>query len=162
MVYAASQIPLALLEVIVQSGQATLVGYRAYPVTLPDECLERLDRSRLEVGWRTIGGREPCRRIGEKWYASGRSLGLIVPSAVLPEAYDFGCFNVLVNPAHPEADRLEIGDPIELDIDSRLEKTLKTPRLAGTRKSPKAVRSDPTRKGSGSSRKGGSKKRLQR
>jgi RES domain-containing protein len=38
------------------------------------------------------------RTIGDEWLALGKSLLLKVPSAILPET-----FNVLMNPAHPEA-----------------------------------------------------------
>ncbi len=124
MVYVASQIPLSVLEVLAQAGPIPLVGYVAYPVIVDDALLERFDRARLATDWRTMSGRAQCQKFGEEWRAAGTKLGLIVPSAVIPEADDFGSFNVVLNPEHPSFGTLDISDPIELDIDGRIKDLL--------------------------------------
>jgi RES domain-containing protein len=121
-VYVASRIPLGILEILVQSSGAPLVGYFAYPLDVPDELLETFNRSALSATWRTADrGRFECRGYGEGWRARGTSAGLIVPSAVLPEAYDFGDVNVVLNPLHPDFARVRIAEPVPLDVDSRLQ-----------------------------------------
>lgn len=121
-VYVTSRIPLGILEVIAQSSGAPLTAYVAYPLDVPDALLETFDRSLLSTTWRTaLRGRAECRLHGEHWRARGSSLGLIVPSAVLPEAYGFGDVNVILNPMQADFVRVTIGDLVPLDIDARLQ-----------------------------------------
>lgn len=120
-VYATSRIPLGILEILVQSSGAPLTGYVAFPLDVPDDILETFDRSLLSPAWRTgERGRAECRVHGDEWRARDISAGLIVPSAVVPEAYDFGDVNVVLNPLNSAFARVEIDDPVPLDVDSRL------------------------------------------
>jgi RES domain-containing protein len=120
-VYATSRIPLGILEILVQSSGAPLTGYVAYPLDVPDDVLETFDRSLLSRSWRTADrGRTECRVHGDRWLARGASAGLIVPSAVVPEAYGFGDVNVVLNPLHALFARVTIADPLPLDLDPRL------------------------------------------
>jgi RES domain-containing protein len=121
-VYATSRIPLGILEILVQSSGAPLVGYVAYPLDVPDELLEVFDRSVLTPAWRSaLAGRDECRIHGERWRAGGRTVGLVVPSAVVPEAQAFGDVNVVLNPAHADFARIRIERPIALNVDPRLQ-----------------------------------------
>lgn len=120
-VYLASRVALGLLEVVVQSGTVALADYAYYPVRVPDELLTRLDRTRLSADWRTVArGREECRALADEWHASGASAGLIVPSAVVPEAYDEGEFNVVLDPEHRDFRVVTLDAPARLEVDSRL------------------------------------------
>jgi RES domain-containing protein len=119
-VYSTTRIPLGVLEILVQANVTALVGFVAYPLDVPDAALTRFDRGRLRASWRTMVGRDECRAFGEEWASAKTSVGLIVPSAVVPEAYDFDDFNVILDPEHPEFHRVTAGDPIRLDMDSRL------------------------------------------
>jgi len=117
-VYLSTRVALGFLEVVVQSGTASLDGYAYYPVDVPDAQLVRLDRTRLSARWRTMAGRTECRAVATAW--RGTSVGLIVPSAVLPEAYDEGDYNVVLNPGHAGFATVVLGAPIALDPDPRL------------------------------------------
>lgn len=55
------------------------------------------------------------RRIGDQWLAEGSSLLLRVPSAVVGRT-----FNVLLNPAHPQAARCRIVSAVRYPFDERL------------------------------------------
>jgi RES domain-containing protein len=133
-VYLASRIALGLLELIVQAGTTSLHGYVAYPVDVPDDVITRLDRGRLGPHWRTmLVGRTECRRLAEEWRASGASLGLLVPSAVIPEAYGFEEFNVVLDPAHHDFARVTLGDPVPLAIDDRLAALVAPPPVPAAR-----------------------------
>lgn len=121
-VYATSRLPLGLLEVMVQSSPAGLTGFVAYPLDVPDDALTALDRTILPADWRTMPGRDACRAFGEAWRSAGTSPGLIVPSAVVPEAYDFGDVNVVLDPLHPGFARIAVETPIALDPDPRLQR----------------------------------------
>lgn len=121
-VYVTSRIPLGILEIMVQSSGTPLAGYVAFPLEVPDELLDTLDRAALSRSWRTADpGRAECRRHGERWRAGDASAGIIVPSAVLPEAYDFGDVNVVLNPLHPAFSGVTIDEPVPLDVDTRLQ-----------------------------------------
>ena len=120
-VYLASRVALGLLEVVVQAGTVALADYAYYPVQVPDERLTRLDRTRLSADWRTMArGRDECRALANEWHTSGSSAGLIVPSAVIPEAYDEGEFNVVFDPEHPDFRDVVLEAPARLNVDSRL------------------------------------------
>jgi RES domain-containing protein len=126
-VYATARLPLGMLEVLVQSPLSGFAGFVAYPLDVPDDTVTRFDRTRLSPAWRTMAGRDECRGFGEQWRASNASAGLAVPSAVLPEAYDFGDVNVVLDPLHPDFTRVEVGKPIALDVDVRLRALLSPP-----------------------------------
>jgi RES domain-containing protein len=78
-------------------------------------------------------GRNECRRLAEAWRASRSSLGLLVPSAVVPEAYRFEEFNVVLDPAHRDFARVELGDPVPLTIDDHLAALVAPPPPAAAR-----------------------------
>ena len=142
-VYVTSRIPLGILEVIVQSSASPLLDYFAHPVDVPDHLLETFDRATLYPQWRTAdAGRDECRRHGEIWRASGATLGLLVPSAVIPEAFAFGDFNVILNPLHKDMVRAAVGTAVSLELDEHL-------RAHGVSLLPAAPR---TRKGSSKAR----------
>ncbi|HEY9084744.1 MAG TPA: RES family NAD+ phosphorylase [Candidatus Tyrphobacter sp.] len=123
-VYVATSIALAILEILVQAGQTPLLGFLAYPVDVPDEFLTALDTHRLAPNWRSVAGRDVCRAIGETWRASDESLGLLVPSAVLPEAAAFGERNAVLNPIDRRFEHVSIGAPVRLEIDARVQDLL--------------------------------------
>jgi len=108
---------------MVQDSVTTLHGYGAYAVDIPDDVvLESVDRAGLSGTWRTsFAGRDECRAIGEAWIVQKSSLGLMIPSAVVPEGFDFGDYNIVLDPVHPDFQQLVIGARIELDIDARLQ-----------------------------------------
>jgi RES domain-containing protein len=120
-VYLASRVALGLLEVVVQAGTVALADYAYYPVLVPDELLIRLDRTRLSTDWRSMArGREECRALADEWHTGGTSVGLIVPSAVIPEASDEGEFNVVLDPEHDGFRDVVLEAPARLAVDSRL------------------------------------------
>jgi RES domain-containing protein len=55
------------------------------------------------------------RALGDAWLASGTSLALRVPSALVPDAW-----NVLLNPAHPDASRMKVNRAQKVPLDPRL------------------------------------------
>lgn len=118
--YLTTQISLGILEVIVQAGTTSLEDLAYYPVDVGDGLLTRLDRSRLPEGWRTLSGRSQCRALADEWRGAGASCGLIVPSAVVPEAYDEGEFNVVLDPSHADFRSICVDEPRTLAMDSRL------------------------------------------
>jgi RES domain-containing protein len=119
-VYTAASLSLAVLEVVVQSSAPVSADRVFYCVDVDDGLLERLDIRHLGSDWRTLAGRDGCRQLGEAWRARGAGVGLIVPSAVVPEAYDDGEVNIVLNPHHAAFGRVKVNALVRLDIDRRL------------------------------------------
>lgn len=55
------------------------------------------------------------RAIGDDWLAQNQSLGLRVPSAIMPHA-----FTLLINPAHPEIGKARVASTEAVAYDPRL------------------------------------------
>ncbi len=115
MVYASSSRALAALEFFVnlQPNEAPddlLIA----EASVPDALIESLDLSLLPSGWRSLNN-QTCRDLGSAWAASGRSLALRVPSAVVD-----GDWNLLLNPAHTAFARVQILPPKSFRYDPRM------------------------------------------
>lgn len=74
--------------------------------------------STLPVGWEAEPAGRTIIRIGTDWARSGRSALLIVPSVIVPEE-----FNVLINPRHPDSNRISAVKVRKWLYDPRLTKT---------------------------------------
>jgi RES domain-containing protein len=106
-----------MLEVLVHIDRAHApTDYVFVDATIPDDGLETLDIATLPPEWRAEPPPPQLRAVGDDWVREERSLGLRVPSAVVPEE-----FNVLVNPAHPRFPEIRIlGTPRPAVLDPRL------------------------------------------
>lgn len=82
------------------------------PADLP---LTRLDAADLPPDWRSLDGRAACRAAGEAWLDGGETVGLLVPSAVLPQET-----NLILNPRHPRMAAVRIAAIETFAFDSRL------------------------------------------
>lgn len=115
-VYVAETRALALLEVLVGLRSTRVLGtYVLIPVRFDDELVEEVAREGLPEGWRRSPPGPETRRAGDAWVAEARSAVLRVPSAVVPDESNF-----LLNPAHPDFGRIEIGEPEAFAVDPRL------------------------------------------
>lgn len=116
MVYTSGSLALAALETLVHLDTALpLPRFIAFAVRLdPKDILT----AELPPAY-SFGGSLPSlketRRIGDEWIASGASLGLRVPSAIVPQES-----NVLLNPAHLRFSTLVIAAPTAFALDPRL------------------------------------------
>ncbi len=135
-VYVTTRLSLGILELMVQDSVTMLRGYGAYPVDIPEHVvLASIDRADLSRTWRTaFAGRDECRAIAEAWIVQNSSVGLMVPSAVLPEGFDFGDYNIVLDPLHSDFQQIAIRARIELDIDARLHASIGPARPASARK----------------------------
>jgi len=98
MVYTASSLSLAALETLVHFSVDTApLDYVALTIRVPDDGVKRLPDEQLPIDWNTTPAPAACREVGAHWVAGGKSLGLAVPSVVVPSEE-----NVLLNPLHPD------------------------------------------------------------
>lgn len=116
-VYCSEHLSLAALEILANANRSELRGrYAAIEAIIPDDLLlESADYGLLPTGWNRPLISEPSRSIGRRWLQDRRAVGLVVPSAVMPQER-----NVLLNPRHPDFTRLEMMTPIPFAFDPRL------------------------------------------
>jgi RES domain-containing protein len=82
--------------------------YARIPIEIPRSVkLERIDRLPEDLA-DTI-------EIGSRWFQSAKTVGLLVPSIVVPEER-----NLLLNPSHRDFPRLQIHDAQPFRFDPRL------------------------------------------
>ena len=116
-VYCSQSPAAALLETLVHfeiEVQDLPARYRLLKLHAPDDLV--IDEVRLQdlpADW--LDRTDVTRSNGDQWLEAGRSPLLAVPSAVVPQT-----FNVLVNPAHPDAKQVAVVEVSEHAIDPRL------------------------------------------
>lgn len=78
-----------------------------------DAAVEHVRSDQLPTDW--VARSDVTRAIGDEWLAKNRSALLLVRSAVVPET-----LSVLVNPIHPDVDRIVIAQVSDHVINPRL------------------------------------------
>ncbi|MBV9774776.1 MAG: RES family NAD+ phosphorylase [Gemmatimonadetes bacterium] len=116
LVYTAGSRALAALELLVWvDSRFPPVDLHLFEVEIPDRVsMERVDPAFLNPAWQQSRDAE-CRRIGDEWALSGRTLLLAVPSSLVPEET-----NYLVNPRHPEMAGVRVAGSRPFAFDPRL------------------------------------------
>jgi RES domain-containing protein len=117
MVYTSTSLALACLELFVHLDPSMapddLVSVSA-EIPESETRVEQVSVADLPKDWRKISHRK-LQEIGRAWVQSGRSAALQVPSAVVDEEW-----NVLLNPAHPDFTKVQIGEPKPFHFDERM------------------------------------------
>lgn len=116
-VYTSTALALAALEYLIHvDPQDVPTDLVALTIEVPDdvEC-EEIDAAALPAGWEQAPEPAACKDIGDAWRRAGRTLALRVPSAPIPEE-----MNVLLNPRHPSARRMQIVAERSFFFDPRL------------------------------------------
>lgn len=114
-VYTAATTSLGLLEKMVHADEGLPLFYVTISVTFGAGLVEKVEPGRLPVDWRTLPAPFTLKQIGDEWVDSMRSCILEVPSVIVPHESNF-----VLNPMHPEFSSIEIGEPVDLEVDSRL------------------------------------------
>jgi RES domain-containing protein len=115
-VYVSETRALCLLEVL--AGLRSVKPVQAYviiPATFDESMVIGVGTQGLPSEWRQHPPHPRTQRIGDGWVEQKRSAILRVPSAIVPEE-----FNYLLDPAHPDFRHTHIGAPEEVTIDPRL------------------------------------------
>ena len=116
-VYTSESLSLAVLETIAHLD--LVLSNRLYVgicADLPDDVVERLAAGTLQARW--FDRPTSTRRIGDAWISSASTVALEVPS-VLPAA-NVGGKNYLLNPRHPDFDRVRVVASERFYLDQRL------------------------------------------
>ena len=113
-VYTATGASLAMLEMLAHLPRTTVPSsYLLVEFELPDDSVRPLDP--VPRRFDALPVRGATRAAGDRWIASAGSLGLLVPSAVVPSEH-----NLLINPAHPRIGEIARIGSAPLRWDERL------------------------------------------
>jgi RES domain-containing protein len=115
-IYAASTFAGAMLEVLVHARIGKVPKTHGWvEAAVPDDVRVELHSAEsLPGGW-DAPAHQAAKEFGDAWLTESRTAILIVPSVVVRAE-----FNVLVNPAHPEATRIVVTEPQPVVWDERL------------------------------------------
>jgi len=117
-VYLAESLALASLEIIIHlPGDELLQKYVRIPVKFSPKLVSEVDVTGLSEGWDSDPAPAFTKLVGNSWAKNQKSLILKVPSAIIPEEY-----NYLINPLHPDFKKLSIGSPVAYFFDTRLKR----------------------------------------
>lgn len=92
-----------------------LPAYSLIQAEFDDRMVERLELAKLPRNWRRGSSPTVTQQIGDQWIEERRSLALDVPSAILPIETIY-----LINPEHPDFDKISIQKPEPFSFDDRL------------------------------------------
>lgn len=119
-IYAGMTPEIAALEKLVHAGDILPADLLLVRIALPENAslYLRHEPDDLPHGWDALPGSSTAVGVGNEFVSSGIYLGMIVPSAVMPEAE-----NIVLNPNHPAFANIEmtIIRPFEFDIRLRSE-----------------------------------------
>lgn len=117
LLYTSDSVSLCNLEVLVHSEKGEMPrNYVLHTLEIPEEIqVLGLPTESLPADWRTFPHSEAARRIGDQFVKEGKYAVLKVPSAVVPND-----FNYLLNPAHPDFSKIKITETVAYEFDARL------------------------------------------
>ena len=113
-VYLAGSLALAALEILVHvKSQRELEGYIKIRVEAPESLVGEVET--LPENWQQGRAPDETRAIGDAWLVAAETPLLRVPSVVIPEEH-----NYLLNPQHPDFEKLATGEAEPFAFDLRL------------------------------------------
>lgn len=119
-IYASESIPLAILEYIVKAGavEDELSDLRiAFLNFANGVSVEKVDIQQLPKNWSNYPAPKELQKIGTDWLLSAESLILKIPAISAPDSCNF-----LINPIHPEFNKVKLARVIDYRPDIRLDR----------------------------------------
>lgn len=116
MIYTATTPALAVLEVLAHVAPADAPeDLVLIALHVDGPLIEEVRVAQLPAGWDAVPFTSVSQAFGDAWIASGRSVGLCVPSVVAPAST-----NVLLNPDHAQISAVAPGEVSDVRLDPRL------------------------------------------
>jgi len=113
-VYTSFTISLSLLELVIHSSSYDeLQSNLLIQIDIPDNHIAKIPTISVKPNWENDIGYS--RFIGNEFLKSKLHLLLKVPSAIIPQE-----FNFLINPLHPDIKKVKIANTSHFEFDSRL------------------------------------------
>ena len=121
-IYTAGSVALAFLEnMIRRQGVGFNFDFKTMLIEVPDDLkMQTIKAEDLSLGWREFTDYSKCQLLGNIWYEKSERPILKVPSAVLPEE-----FNYVINASHVDFKKVRLVDTTDLVPDPRIEHILK-------------------------------------
>ena len=120
--YGTGHLATATLEKIAGVKRPDLLSEMVYVKAEVDrDLVDVLLSEELPEGWDALPPTDETRQVGDRWLEAEESLLLRVPTVVLP-----GCYNYVINAAHPDAGGLEVVETNPLLLDNRVLQKLGT------------------------------------
>ena len=114
-IYTAESRSLCALEILANADELA-DDYVATPIEVPDELdVKVISIAELAPGWDANEATDVTRDIGTNWQKALVTAVLSVPSAVIPRER-----NYILNPAHPDFNRIRFSSPEPFYFDDRL------------------------------------------
>ena len=111
--YTAATPSLALLESVVHISNIPSISYCMISLEIPDDCFTEIKE--LPSDWEANPPADSLKEIGNRFVREGEFLALKLPSAIMPED-----FNFIINPKHKDFKQVRIVSNRNLSIDERL------------------------------------------
>ena len=115
--YTAQSRALACLENVVhRSGEGLNALFQVMVIEVPAAVsLQEVDPAALPDDWTDYARQAGCQAIGDQWLAAGAAAVLRVPSAIIARESNF-----LINPLHPDFDRIRLATREDFRFDPRI------------------------------------------
>ena len=116
--YTAESISLVILEYITKAGavEEQLKDLSIAYIEIEDDAsTSEIRTGDLPAHWNNFPAPEDCKKIGTDWLISAKSLILRAPAVSAPDSY-----NILLNPSHPEIEKVQLIKVAAFQPDIRL------------------------------------------
>ncbi len=118
MVYTSGSLSLAALEVMVQTAYfSTLKSYISIPIDFDPDLSKSIRLEDLPDNWQADPIPQSTKEVGDRWIQNQESVVLKVPSAIISVEYNF-----LINPMHPDFNKVTVHLPQKITFDDGLQK----------------------------------------
>jgi len=114
-VYTSDSLALCSLEIFVHLPSYKLLADYIYITVIFDSDL--VTEVSLIDGWNERPIPKASQALGDQWVKEDQSLILRVPSVLMPDGY-----NYLININHPDFNKIKMGRPLPLQLDTRFKK----------------------------------------
>jgi len=116
-VYLADSLALAALEQFVHIRTAcSRIAFVSFRVEIPDGvAVTALDTRKLPSNWRAEPPPGATMAIGDRWAKEAAAAVLKAPSVIVPEE-----FNYVLNPLHPQFEKIRVRPPKPFSFDPRM------------------------------------------
>jgi RES domain-containing protein len=114
-VYTAASPSLALLESVVHISHIPIDEYCMVTIAIPENKIKEIKISHLPDNWFVNPPADQLKSIGDNFIKDNIFLALKLPSAIMMEDY-----NLLLNPNHPDFNKVNLVTTRTIPIDERL------------------------------------------
>jgi len=113
--YTSATPSLALLETVVHLSVIPKESFCLATIRIPEDKIAELEITDLPFDWAVYPAPGKLKAIGDKFISENKYLAMKIPSAVVPVEN-----NILINPRHPDFEKVRLLSSEEVLLDARL------------------------------------------